>query len=449
MAAQTSNVNPKIKSGYLDILTTMAHYGQSDIIDRYVEEATNYETKTLWAEIQGSDDGLNIIRSKFIQTLDGILNDGAVPFDVAFCRLIVILPYAQQYAQYASEFIGVFLYFVLGSCFPSLRQNIKLNDETPNYQRCKVLRHLMETYFPNLNDIRCIKFKYSGNKATHVILSILEQHITSTTEYGDPSIASIICDYIQHPHHEFVHFLNNFLWHFPLHYHWRRCTRQFIDFVHHCDRAGFHQKPGETTKGHLLSRLLIDINMQWINDRSDREGLRFEAHRMALMKLNTAEDLSWYFKQKSNAFIQCYTNPKLFIELLESAVCNPWQVLREAIVNHSFVIFFNGDGEAKRANMFGYKTLLANAQYIFENLVVMHFDGNDQILALKVLQQLYFFWEFPVHDKLQKARTESIHWFTEYISRHDYFKAVRALDGWLVTQQPNALPQPSKKRRTQ
>eukprot|EP01083_Nonionella_stella_P117374 349731_1 len=289
MAAQTSNVNPKIKSGYLDILTTMAHYGQSDIIDRYVEEATNYETKTLWAEIQGSDDGLNIIRSKFIQTLDGILNDGAVPFDVAFCRLIVILPYAQQYSQYASEFIGVFLYFVLGSCFPSLRQNIKLNDETPNYQRCKVLRHLMETYFPNLNDTRCIKFKYCGHQSTRAILSILEQHIATATPYGDTSVASIICDYVQYPHHEFIYFMNNFLWHFQFYECTNRCVEQCISFVQRCfeiDEAhAAYARAHEASYGHLLPHLLLCTHFS--NHRDDR--LKYEAHRMTLMRSITSE----------------------------------------------------------------------------------------------------------------------------------------------------------------
>eukprot|EP01083_Nonionella_stella_P079285 217417_1 len=153
MAAQTSNVNvnPKtVESEYLHILTKMNPCGQSDIIDRYVEEATNYETKTSLQLEEASHASLRTIENKFIQILNGILNNGEVPFDVAFCRLIIILPYAQRCADYSAEFIGSFLYFILGSCFPSLRQKIDLNPQS------KVVRYLIETYFPNLNDTRCI-----------------------------------------------------------------------------------------------------------------------------------------------------------------------------------------------------------------------------------------------------------------------------------------------------
>eukprot|EP01083_Nonionella_stella_P270706 916835_1 len=179
MAAQTSNinVNPKIfEREYLHILTRMNPCGQSDIIDRYVEEATNYETNTPLKEAR--DKSFQPIEHKFIQILDGVLNNGEVPLDVAFCRLIIILPYAQRCSNYSAQFIGSFVYFILGSCFPSLRQKIDLNPQS------KVVRYLIETYFPNLNDTRCIKFKYAGHKSTRAILSALQ-------EYMITSVASI------------------------------------------------------------------------------------------------------------------------------------------------------------------------------------------------------------------------------------------------------------------
>eukprot|EP01083_Nonionella_stella_P170723 581625_1 len=268
MAAQTSNVNvnPKtVEAEYLHILTRMNPCGQSDIIDRYVEEATNYETNTPLKEAR--DKSFQPIEHKFIQILDGVLNNGEVPLDVAFCRLIIILPYAQRWSTYSTEFIGVFLYFILGSCFPSLRQKIKLNHETDSYQRCQVPRYLMETYFANLNDTRCIKFKYAGHKSTRAISSVLEQYITTTTNYGDTSVASIICDYVQYPHHEFIHFMNNFVWHLPLYRDLHQCVAESINFMHRFDEST------DTTHGHFLSRLLIS---DYFTDHQD-ERLKYEA----------------------------------------------------------------------------------------------------------------------------------------------------------------------------
>eukprot|EP01083_Nonionella_stella_P211386 764358_1 len=93
-----------------------------------------------------------------------------------------------------------------------------------------LLRYLVETYFPNLNDNRCIKFKYNVKKATRGILSVLEQYLTS-------SIALMICDFVQYPNHEFVYFMNNFLWHFPLELHiywWHIVRTGTIPHVVHC-----------------------------------------------------------------------------------------------------------------------------------------------------------------------------------------------------------------------
>eukprot|EP01083_Nonionella_stella_P304509 1058663_1 len=153
---------------YFHVLNTMNPCGQSEIIDRYVEEAQDYEAKSALLKS-------HTMRSKVIELLEGILNDGAMPLDVAFCQMIIILPRVQCHAASAVEFIAFFVYFLVGSCFPSLRRNITSICQYPVYQYRKstLVRYLIETYFPSLNDIRCIKFKYSGNKATHVILAIL------------------------------------------------------------------------------------------------------------------------------------------------------------------------------------------------------------------------------------------------------------------------------------
>eukprot|EP01083_Nonionella_stella_P132154 401681_1 len=414
--------NPKHE--YLHVLNTMDPCGQSDIISSYVEEAKDYDANTALEDILAHDDAhlekLHHIQNKVIQILDGILNNGAMALDVAFCRLIIILPYVQSHRTFAAVFITFFLYFIVGSCFPSVRQNI--HSISHQDHQFRMLRYLVETYFPNLNGTRCIKFKYSGNKATHAILSVLEQHIT-------PCVASLICDYVQHPNHEFVSLIHNFLWHFPLQ--GRLCTvhtRQIINFVHRVDRAGRYRGPGESTKGHLLSRVLRFINH---ND----DNVEFEVHRLALMKLKTAEDISWYFDQKASVSVQCYVNPKLFIELLDSAVCNPWQVLRDAIVNHKLSIFFNGfhpDAEQILARMhITYKQQLTNAQYIFENIIVVYFDGNDVKLVRQCLWGLCSFLRFAFSpkkkrwDTLCEARMDVIE-FVDYAMNHTYFEPAQS-----------------------
>eukprot|EP01083_Nonionella_stella_P118502 353800_1 len=303
MSAPVNIVHPSIlKHEYLHILNTMNPCGQSyiEIIDRYVEEATRYERNTSLGVVHGNGNGKNLryIENQVIEILDGILNDGAVPLDVAFCRLIIILPYVQFRSRYACEFIGFFIYFIVGSCFPTLRQNIKLNRESHSYQRSKVLQYLMETYFAQLNDTRCIRFKYSGQKSTLAISTVLQQYVNTATEHGDAAVASIICDYVQYPHHEFVYFINNFLWHFQLHRHLKRCAWQFSNLVQFF--------VNDTTNGHLLPRLL---SSECFCDHAD-ERLTYEAHRMALMNLKTCEDLSRYFDRNINASIRCYMNPQ-------------------------------------------------------------------------------------------------------------------------------------------
>eukprot|EP01083_Nonionella_stella_P219303 785715_1 len=197
---------------YLHVLHTMDPCGQAGLLDRYIEEATNYKAKTPLEVVQGSlqvvYERFHDIEDKVINLLEGTLTD-AIPLDVAFCRLIILLPYVQP-SVFVVVFVAFFFYFIVGSCFPSLRKHIKLLWDMPEeLEDSKLLQYLMDSYFPNLNHSQCIKFKYGGNQS---ISSVIEEHIANTTEYGDPSIASIICDFVQYPNQEFVSFLNNFLW---------------------------------------------------------------------------------------------------------------------------------------------------------------------------------------------------------------------------------------------
>eukprot|EP01083_Nonionella_stella_P218995 784828_1 len=159
---------------YIHVLNTMDPCGQSDIIRRYIDEANDYATHnvaTLEHLLEHGD------AHTLIQILEGILNDGTIPFDVAFCRLIIILSYIQLHVSFATECIVFFAYFLVGSCFPFVRPHIKFIYEDPSYCGYGLLRYLVETYFPNLNDNRCIKFKYNVKKATRGILSVLEQYL--------------------------------------------------------------------------------------------------------------------------------------------------------------------------------------------------------------------------------------------------------------------------------
>eukprot|EP01083_Nonionella_stella_P020579 57068_1 len=278
---------------YLHVLRTMDPCGQSDLIDRYIEESTNYKAKTPLEVVQGSlqvvHEKLRDIEDKVINLLEGTLTD-AIPLDVAFCRLIILIPYVQP-SVFSGVFIGFFFYFVVGSWFPSLRKHIRLPCKlSAIHEESRVLPYLMDTYFANVTDTQCLKFKYCGNKSTEALASVLQEHIY-------PSIASIICGYVQYQNQEFVYFINNFVSHFRLHRYQRRGANQCIDFVDYFDEAIL-------LDGHLLSRLLI---CERFIDHDDAR-LKYEAHRMALMKLNTGEEINRYFNETINKSIRCYVN---------------------------------------------------------------------------------------------------------------------------------------------
>eukprot|EP01083_Nonionella_stella_P120695 361887_1 len=312
---------------YLHVLHTMDPCGQAGLLDRYIEEATNYKAKTPLEVVQGSlqvvYERFHDIEDKVINLLEGTLTD-AIPLDVAFCRLIILIPYVQP-SIFSGVFVAFFFYFVVGSCFPSLRKHIRLPCKLSEiHDESRVLSYLMDTYFAHVNNSRCLKFKYYGNKSTDALASVLEEYIY-------PSIASIICGYVQYPNQEFIHFIDNFVSHFRLHRYQCRGVNQCIGFVDNCDGAIL-------LDGDLLSRLLICE--RFIDHNDDR--LKYEGHRIALMKLNTGDEINRYFNATINKSIRCHVNPQLFIELFEFAVCNPWHVMRDAIVNHSFSILFNG-----------------------------------------------------------------------------------------------------------
>eukprot|EP01083_Nonionella_stella_P023330 64515_1 len=124
---------------YIHVLNTMDPCGQSDIIARYIEEANDYATHnvaTLEHLLEHGD------AHTLIQILEGILNDGTIPFDVAFCRLIIILSYIQLHVSFATECIVFFAYFLVGSCFPFVRPHIKFIYEDPSYCGYGLLRYL-------------------------------------------------------------------------------------------------------------------------------------------------------------------------------------------------------------------------------------------------------------------------------------------------------------------
>eukprot|EP01083_Nonionella_stella_P188222 693283_1 len=111
-----------LKGMYLD------PFGQSDIIDSYIEEARAYKTTTPLKVVEGPShvvrERLHDIEQKVLDMLEGILNDGAMPLDVAFCRLIILMPYVQR-SVFAGVYVAFFFYFIVGSCFPSLCKHIK------------------------------------------------------------------------------------------------------------------------------------------------------------------------------------------------------------------------------------------------------------------------------------------------------------------------------------
>eukprot|EP01083_Nonionella_stella_P005453 15763_1 len=131
--------------------------GQSDIIGNFIEEAEDYETKTPLEEMHHDSNRqqLHCIEDRIIELLEAILNDGVVPFDVAFCRLIIILPYVQRPSDpsvpFIIEFVSFFYYFVAGSCFPSLRKHIESSCRAVLFQS-RLIRYLIESYFAHVND---------------------------------------------------------------------------------------------------------------------------------------------------------------------------------------------------------------------------------------------------------------------------------------------------------
>eukprot|EP01083_Nonionella_stella_P278716 947892_1 len=403
------------KQEYLHVLKTMDPCGQSDIIDKFIEEAEDYETKTTLQEIHrdSSRETLHCIENTIMELLQAILNDGAVPFDVAFCRLIIILPFVQRPSQpslqFAAEFIAFFFYFIAGSCFPSLRKHIKSSWQPVLYESSSLIQYLLDSYFPRVNDNRCIKFKHI-NHSRHVLSSILEHYISTATEHGDPSIASIICDYVQYPNHEFIFFIQNFLWHFPSHLHFNRAIAQCIYFA-----QGI---AGSSTHSFLFSRVLLSM-------KHDDDRVKYEARRMALTKLKTGADISRYFACDTNKSIRCDVDPKLFVELFEFAVSKPCVLIRDAIVNHSLSMFFNGNNEEKGTVSIGdgddilCKRTTTNVHYVFANMIDKWFHTNDMELVRKVLFQLkncrQYFLNLSV--ELSEVNKELLTVLSQYISK--------------------------------
>eukprot|EP01083_Nonionella_stella_P305012 1062465_1 len=423
-------------------LEPFGSFGPSCIIDSYIEEAKAYQATTPLKVVEGPShvvrERLHDIEQKVVDILDGILNDGAMPLDVAFCRLIILMPHVQR-SVFAGVYVAFFFHFIMGSCFPSLQKHIKLLwAVSGRVEDSKVLQYLMDSYFPNLNHSQCIKFKYYGNKSTHAISSVIEEHIANTTEYGDPSIASIICDFVQYPNQEFVHFICNFLSHFRFHSSLRRCTKQCINFVKNVCNDG-----ARNMDAHLLSRLMI--SERFIHHNDDR--LKYEAHRMALMTLNTGEEISHYFKHTADKSIRCDVNPQLFIELFEFSVSNPWRVMRDAIVNHALSIFLNGNNEeptnGSAYDDLWYKQMIANLHYVFKNIIHPNFDPNDVKLSRKVLAQFGNCHDClfgPSNECEGSYRTELMDVLCEY-SGDDYFFPV------MLMMHDDMTSPPRKKRR--
>eukprot|EP01083_Nonionella_stella_P148700 471197_1 len=196
-----------LQNEYLYILNVMDPGGESNLIQNYIEEMKHYERTMMrvHAERLLAEADRNIVG-----LLELILSDGSLQLDVAFCALISIIHYVQSIAG-AKEYIIFAFFFVLGSCFPSLRPSFVIDDpDHPDhdiYKQSTVLQYLLQTYFANLNDKKCIKFKYNGEQSTHAISCALQQY----TPLPSP-IIWIICDHVQYPHQEFIDFVNDFLW---------------------------------------------------------------------------------------------------------------------------------------------------------------------------------------------------------------------------------------------
>eukprot|EP01083_Nonionella_stella_P308945 1092265_1 len=99
---------------YLCILNKMDPSEQSDLIQNYIDELKDYE-KTIPLNVPSSS-RLAILSDadrRIIDIMKGVLHDGSVQLDVAFCQLLSIIRYVQR-ASKASQYIGFFMWFVLG-----------------------------------------------------------------------------------------------------------------------------------------------------------------------------------------------------------------------------------------------------------------------------------------------------------------------------------------------
>eukprot|EP01083_Nonionella_stella_P174114 602663_1 len=213
MTMDTLAIKQYQNNHYLHALSTMDTCGQTDIIQQYNQEAKHYQRQNTFNMCPTASDFLAYIHKQIIGLLQEILT-GSLPLDVAFCRLIVLYGHVDCDTSY-DQYVAFLFYFILGSCLPSIRSNIKIHDPSHAsyltlYCQSELVRYLMDTYFAKLNDKTCIKFKYHGQRSTGAISSILQRHITTATEHGDVSIVPIICDYVQYPNEEFLYFINNF-----------------------------------------------------------------------------------------------------------------------------------------------------------------------------------------------------------------------------------------------
>eukprot|EP01083_Nonionella_stella_P173380 597859_1 len=130
---------------------------------------------------------------------------------------------------------------------------------------------------------------------------------------------------------------------------------------------------------------------------------KYEVRRMALtkiFKMNSGKGLATYFALEMNKSVRCDVDPKCFLELCESAVSNPWELIRDAKVNHSLSMFFNGNNEGKSTESIGdgddilCKQTTANVHCVFTNMIDTRFDTNDMELMRIVLFQLSNCWKY-------------------------------------------------------
>eukprot|EP01083_Nonionella_stella_P085580 237352_1 len=163
---------------HLNTLLSM-DWDERCVIPNYYKEARDYKIPNSleWRTWEHPRLTIRNIENKCMELLQDVLNNGYVPFDVAFCRLLIILDHLQFLgARVIVEFIPFVLYFVLGSCFPSIRNNIATNG---SYQTSKLVRYLVDVFFANFDDQRCMEYKYTETDAIsmNAISSVLNQYI--------------------------------------------------------------------------------------------------------------------------------------------------------------------------------------------------------------------------------------------------------------------------------